>query len=104
MQYLNDDNMDELFRRAADDYPLNTEPKDWDKVIAKMQAEDADSEAGKNSAKKNGYRKYLWLLLLLPVAWICNGKFFTNDSKQTEDHLTLNKAQQPAQSSETKIK
>jgi hypothetical protein len=82
MQYLNDDNMDELFRRAADNYPLNTDSGNWDKVNAAMQTENADSNVDKNSAKKNSYRKYFWLLLLLPMAWICNGNFFMNDSKQ----------------------
>ncbi|HLY68147.1 MAG TPA: hypothetical protein VKR53_00375, partial [Puia sp.] len=41
---------------------------------------------------------------LLPMAWICNGKFFSNDSKQTEDNLTSKNAQQQAKSPETKIK
>ncbi|HSZ84500.1 MAG TPA: hypothetical protein VK787_00630 [Puia sp.] len=104
MQYLNDDNMDELFRRAADDYPLNTDSANWDKVNAAMQTEDADSNAGNNPAKKNSYRKYLWLLLLLPMAWICNGKFFMNDSKQGEDNVTIKKPQQPEKTSTTKIK
>ena len=104
MQYLNDDNMDELFRRAADDYPLNTDSGNWDKVNAAMQTENADSNADKNSAKKNSYRKYLWLLLLLPMAWICNGKFFSNDSKQGEDNVTIKKSPQPETTSETKTK
>src|ERR1700722_7234030 len=102
MQYLNDDNMDELFRRAANNYPLNTDSGNWDKVNAAMQTENADSNVDKNSAKKNSYRKYLWLLLLLPMAWICKGNFFTNDSKQGEDNLAIKKSQQPETSSGTK--
>ena len=35
MQYVNDD-MDELFRRAAKDYPLNTNSADWEKVKNKL--------------------------------------------------------------------
>jgi hypothetical protein len=104
MQYLNDDNMDELFRRAADDYPLNTDSKNWDKVMSALQTENADIASDKNAAKKNSYRKYLWLLLLLPMAWICNGKFFMNDSKQSEDNVAIKKAEQPKTTSETKPK
>jgi hypothetical protein len=102
MQYLNDDNMDELFRRAADDYPLKTDSGNWDKVNAAMQTENADPTSEKNAAKKNSYRKYLWLLLLLPMAWICNGKFFMNDSKQSEDNVTIKNAEQPKTTSAAK--
>jgi hypothetical protein len=104
MQYLNDDNMDELFRRAADDYPLNTNSKNWDKVMAALQNENTDATSNKNAAKKNNFRKYLWLLLLLPMAWICNGKFFMNDSKQGEDNVIIKSAEQPKTTSEAKTK
>jgi len=64
MQYVNDD-MDELFRRASEDYPLDTSTADWSKVVNALQNND-----GKES--KDSSRKYLWLLLLLPLGWICN--------------------------------
>ena len=37
MQYVNDD-MDELFRRAAENYPLNTNSADWNEVQKKLIA------------------------------------------------------------------
>jgi hypothetical protein len=92
MQYLNDDNIDELFRRAADDYPLNTDTPDWDTVSSALEA--AAAEAEPKLVKKNtGYRKYLWLLLLLPIAWICNGSHFMNDSTFSADQISV---KQPA--------
>ena len=35
MLYVNDDT-DELFRRAADDYPLNTDGAEWEKVYNQL--------------------------------------------------------------------
>jgi hypothetical protein len=63
MQHVNDD-MDEIFRRTGKDYPLDTSGADWDKIAAALQP-------GAVIVKKNDNRRYLWLLLLLPLPWIC---------------------------------
>lgn len=68
MQYVNDD-MDELFRRAAKDYPLNTNSANWDKVKKKLM--DASSEGENKPSNGKSRRHFLWLLLLLPLPWIC---------------------------------
>ncbi len=66
MQSLNDD-MDDLFRKAAENYPLKTNNADWDKVLGRLNAPDAPLP--EPVAKKNdGYKKLLWLLLLIPLA------------------------------------
>jgi hypothetical protein len=36
MQYVNDD-MDELFKRAAENYPLDTNSANWNKVLAALK-------------------------------------------------------------------
>jgi len=41
MQSLNDD-MDELFRRASDEYPLNTNGADWNKVLQQLHHTNKD--------------------------------------------------------------
>lgn len=70
MQFLNND-MDELFRNAADHYPLKTDGSDWNAVMAKLQAADAPASAG---VQKPGgkYYRLLWLLLLTPLAFIAH--------------------------------
>lgn len=67
MQYVNDD-MDELFRRAAKDYPLNTTGADWEKVQKTLDEPPAPGERPSNRSNR---RQFLWLLLLLPLPWIC---------------------------------
>jgi hypothetical protein len=68
MQYVNDD-MDELFRRAGENYPLDTSSSDWNKVLAALQGEQGETQpvAGKKGNKK---RRFLWLLLLLPIGFV----------------------------------
>jgi hypothetical protein len=65
MQYP-DDNMDELFRKAAENYPLNTNMSDWSKVQGMLAPDES------NISKRNDKRHLLWLLLLLPLFFICN--------------------------------
>ncbi len=100
MQFMTDDNMDELFRRAANDYPLNTDSADWEKLTA-MQTENAVEDSNSGKEKKKSYRKYLWLLLLLPMVWICNGRYFMNASKQNEDNVSVKQIDQQKKSQET---
>jgi hypothetical protein len=65
MQLMNDD-MDDLFRRAAENYPLNTNTADWNEIQKKLLAA---SNQPPPPPKK--YNKSLWLLLLLlPAMWI----------------------------------
>lgn len=66
MQYVNDD-MDELFRKASESYPLDTQNADWNKIIAALQ-EPKPAEV----SSKNEKGRLLWLLLLLPLGLICN--------------------------------
>ncbi|MCW3114907.1 MAG: hypothetical protein JWR18_3303 [Segetibacter sp.] len=78
MQPLNED-MDELFRRAGEEYPLNTDGADWNKVLQQLH-----HNAGgfpKTNQKKKDF-KYLLLLLLLPIGFIC-GRYVGNDKNVT---------------------
>lgn len=67
MQYVDDD-MDELFKRAAENYPLDTKTADWNKVLAALQNKPETKPQKKGG--RNG--RFLWLLLLLPLGLICN--------------------------------
>jgi len=68
MQFVNDD-MDELFRKAAENYPLDTRGGDFNKVLTALQ--NKEGEAAVHS-KKNNRGRYLWLLMLLPMGVVCN--------------------------------
>jgi len=67
MQYVNND-MDEQFRRAAEDYPLDTGSMDWNRVLSALE-EDQPKAIEKRDDRKN---RFLWLLLLLPLFFVCN--------------------------------
>ncbi len=77
MQSLMDD-MDELYRRAADEYTLNTDSGDWDVISGKLK--DAGS---KPPEKKKNYR-FLWLLLLLPLGIVIGNYFLILNPKHTD--------------------
>ena len=74
--------MDNLFRRAAEGYPLNTGSADWDKLHAMLGKQD-EPVFPKN-------RRQFWVLLLLvaPLMFICNrlSDAFPPLSKTTPAH------------------
>ena len=69
MQHVKDD-MDDVFRKAAENYPLDTKSADWSKVLAALQGEVPAAIIPEKKTDKKG--RLLWLLLLLPSGLICN--------------------------------
>lgn len=65
MQYVNDDT-DDIFRRAGKDYPLKTSGADWNKIAKTLNPIISEEEP-----RKPNRRRYLFLLLLLPLPWLC---------------------------------
>src|SRR5215218_9150723 len=61
MQHVNDD-MDDLVRRAAKEYPLNTNSGQWEKIADALHNKDFYPP----TENKNGRRKLFWFLLLIP--------------------------------------
>src|SRR6478752_681307 len=86
MQSLNDD-MDELFRRASEEYPLKADGADWDKVMQQLHAPE---EPVIENKKQRDY-KFLWLLLLLPIGFVC-GRYFNSTSYPTPKQIVKQKA------------
>src|SRR5687768_3129292 len=84
MQFVNDD-MDDIFRRAAEEYPLQTDNPDWDKLVSKMRADGGDKN---NPGKKDNRRRYLLLLALIPVLLICTTYIKNNYSKDIGTPVT----------------
>ena len=68
MLHVNDD-MDELFQKAAEGYPLNTSGSDWETLRGSLQQKGLTTGEIPNQHIK---RRALWLLLLLalPATWI----------------------------------
>jgi hypothetical protein len=85
MYDVNDD-MENLFRRAAENYPLKTDGLDWDKVEKGLASSETIVRA-KDERRIN--RSWFLLLLLIPFMWICNN--YTNDSiKNSVKSVTAN--------------
>jgi len=84
MDDLNND-MDELFRRAAEEYPLDTNGADWNKITQQLHRSKKDVLIEKDALLENKNKKnyrYLLLLLLLPIGFIC-GRYVGNGKKGT---------------------
>lgn len=64
MKY-NDGDMDDLFRRASEGYPLRTDSADWDRLAMEL-----DGEAAKPSDENERRRGIFWWFLLIPLAGI----------------------------------
>jgi hypothetical protein len=97
MQHVNDD-MDDIFRRAGKDYPLDTSGADWDKIAAGLQSAAVIHKKGDN-------RRYLWLLLLLPFAWICTRYIDnSNTEKIAAKETNINKEEKSAEQNPVHLK
>lgn len=85
MQFVNDDMDDELYRRAAEEYPLKTEGADWNKLREKLNA-----AGGNNSGKKKNRRGIILLLALIPLLLICTT--YINTDHATNKFGALNQS------------
>ena len=68
--------MDELFRKAGEDYPLDTSGADWEKIAKELHPAVPEH----SSSRGRGKKRFLWLLLLIPFGLICN-QYFTADKR-----------------------
>jgi hypothetical protein len=67
MEHVNND-MDDLFRKAGDLYPLKTSESDWDQVLGKLRGEIPGDQHTVPAIQARGSRnKSRWLLLLLLI-------------------------------------
>jgi hypothetical protein len=87
MEHVNDD-MDELFRRAADNYPLNTDSADWNAVVKKLAADESVADNASSKNKNKSYKHLLWLLLLLPLGWMY--KNYVSKNNNTSNAISKN--------------
>lgn len=88
MLHVNDDNSDELFRRAAENYPLKTDSADFDSVRKKLSATETDNK--KTIVSRPNFKPLLLLLLLIPL------KIYENKFTTVHDKLTGTQHASPA--------
>ncbi len=88
MQHVNND-MDDLFRKAAADYPLNSKNGNWDSVIKKLNEPHASQVVESKPGKR---RRFLWLLLLLPFCFF--GILYLNKADNKKIDGTSEKTKQ----------
>ena len=65
MEHVNND-MDDLFSKAGEQYPLKTSGSDWDGVLGKLR-EDGGSMTNDETGSRNR-RRWGWLFLMIPLA------------------------------------
>jgi len=93
MQELNND-MDELLRRAAENYPLKTGNSNWNAVAEGLRMAEATPEP----AARTDRRKFLWLLLLVPAIAIGYVYLYTGNAHTAAPQQTAaaQASQQPS--------
>ena len=67
MSNVNDNNLDDLLRRAAEKYPLRTDSADFSKLVSDLE-KDPSLILPPLNAEDRRRRRFLWLFLLLPLA------------------------------------
>jgi hypothetical protein len=80
MEHVNDD-MDELFRKAGELYPLRTTDSDWEGVSGKLRDEISREKGMPYSVPpRDGSNRRKWLLLFLVPALVFSLIYFTRSS------------------------
>ena len=94
MFYLKNDDMEELFRKAAENYEVDTQKaSDWERVHATLHGKDTLPEEGGKKKKKR--RFIFWWFLLFPAGWLAHNtwnKTFNRQPLRNENKIAY---QQP---------
>ncbi|HRP55909.1 outer membrane beta-barrel protein [Agriterribacter sp.] len=79
MFYLKNDDMEDLFRKAAENYEVDTQKvSDWERVHATLRAGQNLPEGG----KKKKRRFIFWWFLLFPAGWMAHNTWEKNFNKR----------------------
>jgi cytoskeletal protein RodZ len=90
MEHLEND-MDDLFQRAGEHYPLKTSGSDWDAVLGKLNEEGfGDQTAAYGINKRSTWNKRRWLLLLLLIPIGLGSVIYFSSSKKLAGSSTTN--------------
>jgi len=70
MSNVNDNNLDDLLRRAAEKYPLRTDSADWGKLVSDLEKDPSLILPPVGEDRRRRRRRFFWLFLLLPLAGV----------------------------------
>ena len=100
MFYVKNDDMEDMMRKAADNYELNEDmAADWSKVRAALQDEDASFTSTKKEKKRRKLYLFWWLLLIPAIAiFTYEVGLYDSDKKQNIKTTITKKPNSPAQS------
>jgi hypothetical protein len=96
MFYIKNDDMEDMFKKAAENYELNEElAADWGKVRGILQSDEDLTIVNKKEKKRRTY--WLWLLLFIPAISIITYKAgFNSSGKNQHEQLATAKKQNSA--------
>ncbi|HEX5026669.1 MAG TPA: porin family protein [Agriterribacter sp.] len=76
--------MEELFRKAAENYEVDTEKaSDWEKVHTGVHGNDNSPDSNDNAKGKKKRRFIFWWFLLFPAGWIAHNAWNDNMGRPT---------------------
>ncbi|MBN9384531.1 MAG: PorT family protein [Chitinophagaceae bacterium] len=85
MSNVNDNNLDDLLRRAAEKYPLRTDSADFAKLVADLEKDPSLILPPVVMEERRKRRRFFWLFLLLPLG---GGAYFAWHTTSGRAHLT----------------
>ncbi len=89
MEHLEND-MDDLFQKAGQLYPLKTSGSDWDTVLGKVYEEGFGDQTGVSGNKRAARIKRRWLLLLLLIPIGFGSVIYFSSSKKLLQTSAIN--------------
>lgn len=108
MKFFEND-MDELFNKAGNQYPLKTEPKNWEAVRgALLQEEGVVGAAKDNKSRRRLLPLLLLMLLLIPAVYIflnkdnISDKAIINSETNNQDNVSNNSIEKKSNSNTKK--
>lgn len=93
MFYLKNDDMEELFRKAAENYDVDTsKASDWESVYNALHSQSPEEDKNKKEKKKKR-RFFFWWLLLFPAGWMAHNTWVKMGDRPVKKVTTVEQHQ-----------